>query len=112
MFCALAELPPDSAGATLGEYLDANRYSEPFVQRYLVPMTSAIWSSSFDGIRQFPAQMLVRFMHNHGMLTVSAQPLWQVVCGRPGDARGVRDRGCARGGHPEFDLDVRRVAAG
>jgi predicted NAD/FAD-binding protein len=72
---------PDSAGATLGDYLDANRYSEPFVQRYLVPMTSAIWSSSFDGIRQFPAQMLVRFMHNHGMLTVSAQPLWQVVCG-------------------------------
>jgi predicted NAD/FAD-binding protein len=44
-------------------------------------MTSAIWSSSFEGIRQFPAQMLVRFMHNHGMLSVGAQPLWRVVRG-------------------------------
>jgi uncharacterized protein len=71
----------DDAGATLGEYLDAHCYSEPFVHRYLVPMTSAIWSSSFDGIRKFPAQMLVRFMHNHGMLSVGAQPLWRVVRG-------------------------------
>jgi uncharacterized protein len=72
---------PDSAGATLGDYLDANRYSEAFVHRYLVPMTSAIWSSSFEGIRQFPARMLVRFMHNHGMLSLGAQPLWRVVRG-------------------------------
>jgi predicted NAD/FAD-binding protein len=72
---------PDGAATTLGEYLDGNRYSEAFVHRYLVPMTSAIWSSSFEGIRQFPAQMLVRFMHNHGMLSVGAQPLWRVVRG-------------------------------
>jgi predicted NAD/FAD-binding protein len=72
---------PDGAATTLGEYLDGNRYSEAFVLRYLVPMTSAIWSSSFEGIRQFPAQMLVRFMHNHGMLSVGAQPLWRVVRG-------------------------------
>jgi predicted NAD/FAD-binding protein len=72
---------PDGAGVTLGDYLDAHRYGEGFVQRYLVPMTSAIWSASFEGIRQFPAQMLVRFMHNHGMLSVDAQPLWRVVRG-------------------------------
>ena len=72
---------PDNGGATLGEYLDTHRYGEAFVHRYLVPMTSAIWSSSFEGIRQFPAQMLVRFMHNHGMLSVGAQPLWRVVRG-------------------------------
>jgi predicted NAD/FAD-binding protein len=71
----------ESAAWTLGDYLDANQYSEAFVHRYLVPMTSAIWSSSFEGIRRFPAQMLVRFMHNHGMLSVGAHPQWRVVSG-------------------------------
>ena len=47
-----------------------DRYSDAFVFRYLVPMASAIWSSSFDSIRRFPAQTLVRFMQNHGMLSV------------------------------------------
>jgi uncharacterized protein len=79
---ALAVLTRRGADAlTIGEYLDAERYSEPFVHRYLVPMTSAIWSASFEGIRRFPAQMLVRFMHNHGMLSVGAHPQWYVVEG-------------------------------
>ena len=72
---------PEGAAWTLGDYLDAHHYGDAFVQRYLIPMTSAIWSASFEGIRQFPAQMLVRFMHNHGMLAVGAHPTWRVVRG-------------------------------
>lgn len=72
---------PDAAGWTIADYLDAHAYSDVFVARYLVPMTAAIWSSSFEGIRRFPAQMLVRFMHNHGMLSVGAHPVWRVVRG-------------------------------
>jgi predicted NAD/FAD-binding protein len=68
-------------GWTLGDYLDSHRYSETFVDRYLVPMASAIWSASFDGIRRFPAQTLVRFMQNHGMLSVGQHPTWRVVVG-------------------------------
>jgi uncharacterized protein len=71
----------DAAGWTIADFLEAHEYSEPFVYRYLVPMTAAIWSSSFEGIRQFPAQMLVRFMQNHGMLSVGAHPQWYVVRG-------------------------------
>jgi predicted NAD/FAD-binding protein len=72
---------PAAGAATIADYLEANRYSEPFVTRYLIPMTAAIWSCSFDGIRRFPAQMLVRFMHNHRMLSVGAHPQWYVVRG-------------------------------
>jgi predicted NAD/FAD-binding protein len=71
----------DGSAWTLGDYLDANRYGDAFVHRYLIPMTAAIWSASFDGLRQFPAQMLVRFMHNHGMLAIGDHPLWHVVRG-------------------------------
>lgn len=72
---------PGAAAWTIADYLDAFAYSEPFVHRYLIPMTAAVWSSSFAGIRQFPAQMLVRFMHNHGMLSVGSHPRWYVVRG-------------------------------
>ena len=66
---------------TLGEYLERRRYSASFVSRYLVPMTSAIWSTSYDGITAFPVQTLVRFMQNHGMLSVGQHPTWRVVDG-------------------------------
>jgi predicted NAD/FAD-binding protein len=72
---------PEAVGWTIADFLDARAYSDVFVQRYLVPMTAAIWSSSFAGIRQFPAQMLVRFMHNHGMLSMGAHPQWSVIRG-------------------------------
>jgi predicted NAD/FAD-binding protein len=66
---------------TLAEYLQEGRYSEQFVEHYLAPMAAAIWSSSVDDIRRFPAQTLVRFMQNHGMLAVGSHPTWRVVEG-------------------------------
>ncbi|HXG89755.1 MAG TPA: FAD-dependent oxidoreductase [Vicinamibacterales bacterium] len=78
---------PDILGAaaaerwTLGDYLGSHHYSSEFIEHYLVPMTSAIWSTSFDGVQAFPAQTLVRFMQNHGMLSVASQPVWRVVTG-------------------------------
>jgi predicted NAD/FAD-binding protein len=44
-------------------------------------MTSAIWSASVESVRLFPMQTLVRFMQNHGMLSVGAHPRWRVVRG-------------------------------
>lgn len=79
---ALAVLEsPQAETWTIADYLDAHSYSEIFITRYLVPMTAAIWSASFEGIRRFPAEMLVRFMHNHGMLSIGAHPQWRVVRG-------------------------------
>ncbi len=72
---------PEAAEMTIGEFLRARRYGEDFVTRYLTPMASAIWSSSLDGIEGFPAQMLIRFLDNHGMLAVSRRPTWRVVAG-------------------------------
>jgi len=74
----------DRTGAeswTLADYLQDGRYSEQFVEHYLAPMASAIWSSSVDDIRRFPAQTLVRFMQNHGMLAIGSHPTWRVVAG-------------------------------
>lgn len=70
-----------SPGPTLGDYLDANRYSDTFRDDHLVPMASALWSSPPSRILDFPASQLVRFMHNHQMLQFSGRPEWRVVKG-------------------------------
>ena len=72
---------------SLGEYLDRNRYSREFVDRYVIPMGAAIWSTDPQSMRSFPARFFVRFFHNHGMLSVNQRPQWSVI--RGGSARYV-----------------------
>ncbi len=68
-------------GQTLGEYLDKNKYSETFSHNYLVPMGAAIWSASFDTMRNFPIEFFIRFFFNHGLLDITNRPKWRVIDG-------------------------------
>jgi len=72
---------PATASATIGDLLDEGRYAEVFVERYLFPMASAIWSMSLDAIRSFPALTLLRFFDNHGLLGIHTHPQWKVIVG-------------------------------
>lgn len=68
-------------GLSLGEYLAQGRYSDDFIDRYLLPMCAAIWSGSLDAAAQFPVDHFVEFFDNHGLLTVTRQPQWYVIQG-------------------------------
>ncbi|MBN1586744.1 MAG: FAD-dependent oxidoreductase [Candidatus Omnitrophica bacterium] len=68
-------------GLTLGEYLNRLGLSELFVQSYVLAMGAAIWSCPTDQMRDFPAQVFVRFFENHGLLSVTQQPKWRTVVG-------------------------------
>ena len=72
---------------TLGEYLAANKYSRAFIGDYLVPMGAAIWSTEPGLMFSFPARFFVRFLANHGMLSIDDRPQWRVI--RGGSARYV-----------------------
>lgn len=72
---------PGAESWTLADYLRGQNFGERFVSHYLAPMASAIWSTSYDDIQRFPVQTLVRFMQNHGMLSIGAHPTWRVVRG-------------------------------
>ncbi|MCK6372215.1 MAG: FAD-dependent oxidoreductase, partial [Gammaproteobacteria bacterium] len=76
---ALLEQP--GPGPSLGAYLEHERYSEPFIRNYLLPMAGAIWSAGQATIWDFPAQYLVRFFKHHGMLSVNNRPTWRVITG-------------------------------
>ncbi|MFG0331304.1 MAG: NAD(P)/FAD-dependent oxidoreductase [Phycisphaerales bacterium] len=69
------------AQATLGEYLERERYGALFVEKYLLPMGSAIWSAPLASMRDFPLRFFVRFFDNHGMLQVRDRPQWRTVVG-------------------------------
>ncbi|MGI9026331.1 MAG: NAD(P)/FAD-dependent oxidoreductase [Burkholderiaceae bacterium] len=66
---------------TLGEFLDAHRYSRVFRDWYLLPMAAAIWSCSTAQMREFPLSTFVRFCANHGLLQIVDRPQWYTVKG-------------------------------
>lgn len=68
-------------GLTLGEFLSRGGYSRYFVQHFVVPLVSAVWSSGADVSEQYPARYLFEFLHNHGMLSVGNSPVWRTVEG-------------------------------
>ncbi|MEP4146234.1 MAG: FAD-dependent oxidoreductase [Halioglobus sp.] len=68
-------------GMSLGEYLARGKYSRAFIDFYLVPMGSAIWSADVPVMLEFPLQFFVRFFRNHGLLSVRNRPQWRVIEG-------------------------------
>lgn len=66
---------------TLGEFVRKRGYSDRFVRQFLMPMTSALWSSDLSTVERFPAVHFARFFENHGMLTVNDRPQWLTVAG-------------------------------
>ncbi len=72
---------PAIATQTLADYVSARGYGADFLDLYLVPMSSAVWSTSPDKMLQFPARTLLRFFHNHGFLGLSTQHQWWTVDG-------------------------------
>ncbi len=63
----------------LGDYLQQGAYSQQFIDNYIIPMGSAIWSTEARQMLDFPARFFVRFFHHHGMLTVNNRPQWRTI---------------------------------
>jgi cyclopropane-fatty-acyl-phospholipid synthase len=63
-FLHLPETHPDRS-LTTEAFLKKNRFSSSFANRYLVPMTAAIWSSTSKGIMNFPAITLFTFLNKY-----------------------------------------------
>lgn len=66
---------------SLGGYLNELNVSKNFMDWFILPMGSAIWSAPNEQILEFPALSFIRFFSNHGLLTVNDQPQWYTVSG-------------------------------
>lgn len=66
---------------TLQLYVKKYRLSQAFRDFYLIPMASAIWSTPFAQMLDFPMRFMLPFMFKHGLLSVSNRPKWRTIVG-------------------------------
>ena len=65
---------------SLEAYLDERGYSSRFRRHFLIPLTSALWSTAPGRALEFPAAYAIRFFDNHGMLGLR-RFAWRTVSG-------------------------------
>jgi predicted NAD/FAD-binding protein len=94
---------------TLGRFLAAGRYSRYFVDHFMMPLVSAVWSTGPQDSAQQPAQNLFRFLDNHGMLSVDGSPPWRTVVG---GSRSYVDKVAERLSAIRVSTPVRTVTRG
>jgi predicted NAD/FAD-binding protein len=71
---------PGDESQSLAAYLDEHGYSQRFRRHFLVPLTSALWSTAPGRALEFPAAYAIRFFDNHGMLGFG-RFAWRTVTG-------------------------------
>lgn len=82
--CVLEVLEPGNADGELsiGDYLDKYGYSSAFRDDYLLPVTSAVWSTPPEKCSLgFPTRTLIQFMANHHLLQLVGKPPWLTLPG-------------------------------
>ncbi|GAA1050304.1 NAD(P)/FAD-dependent oxidoreductase [Arthrobacter russicus] len=66
---------------TLGEFLEAEKFSQYFQSHFMTPVVSAVWSCDASTALDYPARYLFTFLSHHGMLAVKGSPKWRTVDG-------------------------------
>lgn len=69
-------LPVD---CTLGDLLTGHQWSRGFVDWYLIPLGSAIWSADPSTFTRIPARTFAEFFSRHGLLRLGDQPQWRTL---------------------------------
>lgn len=70
---------PEYTGYSIGRYIEEFGYSQEMLWQYLIPMSSAVWSTPMEQILDFPAVSLIRFFKNHGFLGLDTQHQWYTL---------------------------------
>jgi predicted NAD/FAD-binding protein len=65
----------------MGAFLAAEGYGTAFIDRHILPMGAAIWSTPAAQMLDYPAKSFIQFFDNHGLLRVAGHPAWRTVIG-------------------------------
>lgn len=93
---------------TIGDFLDQGRYGDAFCNRYLLPMSAAIWSASLKKMRDFPARSFLQFFKNHGLISLNGRPSWRTPSG--GSINYVKKMTAGLGSRLRTGIGAQRIA--
>ncbi len=72
---------PAAPSGSLADLLDGHRWSQGFLDWYLIPLGSAIWSADPETFTRIPARTFAEFFSRHGLLGPGERPAWRTVTG-------------------------------
>ncbi len=49
------------------------------IEKYFLPIASAIWSCDANNVRDIPANTFIRFFSNHGLFNITNRPKWYSI---------------------------------
>jgi predicted NAD/FAD-binding protein len=78
---ARERLAGPGSDATLGEFMEEGRYGAAFRRHFLLPITSAVWSTGSTRAVDFPVDYLLRFLDHHGLIGVGNALPWLTIRG-------------------------------
>jgi predicted NAD/FAD-binding protein len=67
--------------ATLGDFMEEGRYGSAFRRHFLLPITSAVWSTGSTRAVDFPIDYLLRFLDHHGLIGFGNALPWLTIRG-------------------------------
>ncbi|SDY00165.1 Predicted NAD/FAD-binding protein [Amycolatopsis xylanica] len=71
----------DAGDVTIGAFLAIGGYSKYFIDHFMLPVVSTVWSADRKDTLRYPARYLFEFLRNHGMLSIGDSPQWRTVTG-------------------------------
>lgn len=66
---------------SMQDFVTQYKFSKYFYNDFLIPMSSAVWSTPHQTMLKFPIRTLVRFFVNHGFLGLNTQHQWKTITG-------------------------------
>lgn len=70
---------PSYQNYSLRKYMDEFGFGDEMLWKYLIPMSSAVWSTPMEKMLDFPVITLIRFFKNHGFLGLDTQHQWYTL---------------------------------
>jgi predicted NAD/FAD-binding protein len=77
--CAMVESSSIPIEISVGDYLTTRGYPSDFLDLYLLPLASAVWSGTRNNVANMPARTFLAFLDNHGLLSLKDRPQWRTV---------------------------------
>lgn len=84
----------ENSPLTIKQYCQSKGLSDFFIDNYLAPMSSAVWSTEQGSVYDFPISIIIPFFYNHGLLSLTRPLQWYSVVGGSDDyTKKIADSG-------------------